>query len=71
MEKEYRFSLVNGKPAFRIKCVKCGVSGVSDGSSADSKGIATSEWYADLNGEAYKDYYCPACKHELDRATAQ
>ena len=42
------------EPAFRVKCAVCGKEGWS------SEG----DWFADLDGEPFVDYYCERCANE-------
>jgi hypothetical protein len=51
---KHKFQLVTGK-AFTIKCVKCGKDSMSDDGN----------WYADLNGTPFKDYYCAHCANPI------
>lgn len=41
---------VDGTP-FTVTCVKCGRKAMSD----------KVNYYADIDGKPYKDYYCPTC----------
>jgi hypothetical protein len=56
LHADHRFELVTGTP-FNIICIECKRRGVSDGSKGP-----VSQWWADLNGEAFTAYYCDDCK---------
>lgn len=64
----YNFQKVTPEPFSYLHCI-----GADCPNRVDSRGwergyfnTNTAEAYADLNGEPYKAYYCPACKAKAE-----
>ena len=55
-----RMMLVNKVPAFTFRCIKCGNKYHTIHDSHLFHQV-----YADLDGKAFKDYYCEVCKNLL------
>ena len=66
----YRFKEVTGTP-FHVVCVGCGNKGIAPDNrqlfngSLDKSRIR--KWFADLNGEPFKDYYCDSCIYVITK----
>lgn len=63
-----KFALVTG-PAFTVECVVCHRTAVAGDqpwrSASNGELVDPEKVYADIEGEAFKDYYCEQCAAKL------